>query len=65
MVSDERHCLDVLQQLNAVASAVRETAMVALELQVTGCVADAVRTGDVEGAVADVMAVARRASRSR
>lgn len=65
MVSDDRHCLDVLQQLNAVASAVREVAMVALESHLAGCFAAAASTGDIEGATKDAMAVVRRAARSR
>lgn len=65
MVVDDRHCLDLLQQLNAVASAVREVAMVALETHLAGCFAAAVASGDAEGAVKDVMAVVRRAAQSR
>jgi len=65
MVIGDRHCLDILQQLNAVASAVREVAMIALETHMAGCVADAIASGDAEGAVKDVMAVVRRAAQSR
>jgi DNA-binding FrmR family transcriptional regulator len=46
MVDDERYCIDVLTQVNAVKAALDRVAVLLLSDHVKHCVADAVQGGD-------------------
>lgn len=46
MVEDDRHCVDVLQQLSAVTSAVEATSKVVVRNYLERCVTDAINGGD-------------------
>ena len=45
MVEDDRYCIDILTQVNAIKAALDKTALLLLEDHVDHCVADAVRDG--------------------
>jgi DNA-binding FrmR family transcriptional regulator len=46
MVEEERYCIDILTQLNAVKAALDRVAVMLLSDHVEHCVADAVQAGD-------------------
>lgn len=46
MVDDERYCIDILTQVEAVKAALGRVALLLLDDHVEHCVADAVRGGD-------------------
>lgn len=46
MVAQERYCIDILTQVNAVKAALDRVAIALLDDHVQHCVADAVRAGD-------------------
>lgn len=46
MVEDDRYCIDVLTQVNAVKAALDRAALLLLQDHVDHCVADAIRNGE-------------------
>lgn len=60
MVEEDRYCADVLQQIAALKSAADGVAMLLLEDHLSGCTADAIRAGDGEGHVREVVDIVRR-----
>jgi DNA-binding FrmR family transcriptional regulator len=56
MVEEDRSCVDVLVQMAAIRSALGAVAQSLLETQVRGCVAPALRNGDGEAGVLEVIA---------
>ena len=65
MIEADRYCLDEVQQANAVSAAMREVAMLVIADHVAAGVDHAVRSGDTEGPIQDVLAVLRAAMRQR
>ncbi len=63
MVEDDRHCLDVMQQANAVTAAVREVALLVVSDHLTASVDFAVEAQDGEAAVEEMATVLRAALR--
>src|SRR5579875_2681228 len=57
MVEEDRYCVDILVQLAAIRSAVGAVGRSLLETHVRGCVADALKSGDGEGAVDELLEV--------
>jgi len=48
MVDDNRYCIDILTQVNAVKAAIDQVALILLEDHLQHCVADAVKAGEGE-----------------
>jgi CsoR family transcriptional regulator, copper-sensing transcriptional repressor len=63
MIADDRYCLDVVQQINALTAAAREVALIVLEDHLRGCVAEAVREDNADVAIREMVAVLGRALR--
>ncbi len=63
MVEADRYCVDILTQISAIRSALGALAMNLLEDHTKGCVRSAVRSGDGEAAVDELMTVVKRFSR--
>ncbi len=63
MVEEDRYCIDVLTQVNALTAAAREVALLVLEDHLRGCVADAVKQDTGDEAIKEVMTVFRNALR--
>jgi len=63
MLEEDRYCVDVLVQLAAARSALGAVGRSLLEDHIRGCVADALRHGDGERAVAEVLEVVAQFSR--
>ena len=60
MVDEEKYCVDILVQIAAVRSALDRVGLILLENHTNGCVAGAVRRGDGEAAVSELMDVVKR-----
>jgi len=63
MVEEDRYCVDVVTQISAIQSALKALAMQLLENHTKGCVRAAVRSGNGEAAVDELMTVVRRFGR--
>ncbi len=60
MVEQDNYCIDVIHQLQAVESGLKETGNVLLENHLSCCVADAMSKGRKEEAIAEVMQVFKK-----
>lgn len=60
MVSEQEYCIDVLHQIQAVESGLKETGNVVLENHLKTCVADAITKGKKDKTIAEVMEVFKR-----
>ncbi|OGH17302.1 MAG: hypothetical protein A3C30_01720 [Candidatus Levybacteria bacterium RIFCSPHIGHO2_02_FULL_40_18] len=60
MIEDDTYCIDVLHQLQAVESGLRETGHVVLENHLKSCVADAIGKGKKDEAISEIMQVFKR-----
>ena len=62
MVEDDKYCIDVLHQMQAVESALKETGNLVLENHLKGCVADSISKGKKDEAITEIMQVFKRKS---
>ncbi len=62
MIEEDRYCIDVLHQMQAVESGIRETGNVILENHLKTCVADAISKGEKDKAISEIMEVFKRKS---
>lgn len=60
MVDEERYCIDILTQVNAVKAALDKVAIALLDDHVQHCVADAMRAGDGDAKVSELSAAIGR-----
>jgi CsoR family transcriptional regulator, copper-sensing transcriptional repressor len=63
MVEEDRYCVDVLTQVSAIQSALDALAMQLLESHTKGCVRSALRSGNGDEAIEELMTVVKRFSR--
>ena len=63
MVDEDRYCVDVLTQISAIQSALDALAIQLLENHTNGCVRAAIKSGNGEAAVDELMAVVKRFGR--
>jgi len=63
MVEEDRYCVDVLTQISAIQSALDALAMQLLENHTKGCVKSALKSGNGEAAIDELMAVVKRFGR--
>ena len=59
MVAEDKYCIDILTQVNAVKAALDQVALLLLEDHVKGCVVEAVREGKMDKVDELIGAVAR------
>lgn len=62
MLEEDAYCIDILHQMNAVGSGLKETGNVLLENHLKGCVADAIGKGKKDEAISEIMQVFRKSS---
>jgi len=60
MVEEDAYCIDVLHQMNAVQSGLKETGNLVLENHLKGCVVDAIGKGEKEEAIEEIMQVFKK-----
>ena len=63
MVDEDRYCVDILTQLSAARSALDAIALQMLEDHTRGCVQNAVRSGEGDEAISELMGVLKRFTR--
>ncbi len=61
MIDDDRYCIDIVQQLTALASAADEVALLILQSHIEGCVADAFREQHGDEYIKELMTTIRKA----
>lgn len=61
MIEEGRYCPEIVQQLTSLSSAAREVSLLLLQHHIQGCVVDAVREGDSEGKVRELLGLIRKA----
>ena len=62
MVEEDCYCIDVLHQMQAVESGLKETGNLVLENHLKGCVSDAISKGKKDEAIAEIMQVFKKNS---
>lgn len=60
MMDDDEYCIDIMHQMQAVESGLKETGNLLLENHLKSCVADAISKGKTDETIAEVMEVFRR-----
>jgi DNA-binding FrmR family transcriptional regulator len=55
MVDDDVYCVDVIKQISAARSSLDKVARILLEKHFASCFVDAVKAGDADAAVAELM----------
>lgn len=63
MINDDRYCIDVITQISAIQSALDALSIQLLESHLAGCVQDAVRAGNGDAAIGEVIGVMRKIAR--
>lgn len=63
MVSEDRYCVDILNQVAALQSALDAVAMMLLENHTHGCMRGAIKSGKGDEAIDELMAVVRKFAR--
>ncbi len=63
MVEEDRYCVDILTQIAAIQSALDALAMQLLASHTNGCVRSAIKSGDGDAAVDELMGVVKRFAR--
>ncbi|MBM7840276.1 DNA-binding FrmR family transcriptional regulator [Alkalihalobacillus xiaoxiensis] len=63
MIEEDRYCVDVLIQLSAIQVALKKVSMTMLEDHSKHCVADAMKNGNGDEAIAELMDVISRFSK--
>jgi CsoR family transcriptional regulator, copper-sensing transcriptional repressor len=63
MVEDDRYCLDVVQQINALTAAAREVSLLILSDHLKGCVVAATNDEEKDAAIKEMMTVLSKALR--
>ena len=63
MIEEDRYCIDIVQQLNALSAAADEVLLLILESHIEGCVANAIHEEQGEAHIKELMATLRKALR--
>jgi CsoR family transcriptional regulator, copper-sensing transcriptional repressor len=63
MVEDDRYCLDIVQQINALTAAAREVSLLVLSDHLKGCVVAATNDEEKDAALKEMMTVLSKALR--
>ena len=61
MLEEDRYCIDIVQQLNALSSAANEVSVLILESHIEGCVTDAIREKRGSEYIRELMGAIRKA----
>jgi DNA-binding FrmR family transcriptional regulator len=57
MLDKDTYCIDIIHQLHAVQSGLKETSTLLLENHLKSCVADAMKKGNSDKSIAEIMEV--------
>lgn len=62
MMEEDAYCIDVMHQIQAVESGLKETGNLLLENHLRGCVADAIGKGKADESIEEIMRVFKKKS---
>ncbi|ALC89141.1 transcriptional regulator [Bacillus sp. FJAT-18017] len=65
MVENDRYCVDILTQISAINAAMNKVGLHLLEKHTQHCVSDAIKDGNGEEAIEELMEVFKRFSKSQ
>ncbi|MCM3444237.1 metal-sensing transcriptional repressor [Metabacillus halosaccharovorans] len=65
MIENERYCVDILTQISAINAAMNKVGLQLLEKHTHHCVSDAIKDGNGEEAIHELMEVFKRFSKSQ
>lgn len=60
MIVEDRYCIDILIQMSAVESALKQVELALTENHMTHCVTHAIKEGEGEGSIEELMKVLRQ-----
>lgn len=60
MMDQDVYCIDILHQMQAVESGLKETGNLLLENHLKGCVASAIKKGNAHQSIAEIMEVFKK-----
>ena len=63
MVEEERYCMDILVQISAIQSALKNVGYSVTERHIKHCVSDAIKQGEGEDTIDELMSVMRQFSK--
>lgn len=63
MVEDDRYCMDILVQISAIQSALKQVGFTITERHIKHCVSDAVKSGEGNETIEELMAVLKQISK--
>jgi len=63
MLAEDRYCIDIVQQLSALAAAADEVSLLILQDHIEGCVTSAIRDDSGEAQIKELVAAIRKAIR--
>lgn len=63
MVEDDRYCMEILVQISAVQSALKNVGFVITERHIHHCVSDAIKQGEGNEAIEELMSVLKQFSK--
>ena len=61
MIQEDRYCPEIVQQISSLTSAAKEVSLLLLQHHIEGCVVDAVRQGDSEVKIRELIGLVRKA----
>lgn len=62
MMNEDAYCIDVMHQLQAVESGLKETGNLLLENHLKGCVANSIKEGNADKSIEEIMQVFKKKS---
>ena len=63
MVEEDRYCVDILVQISAIQSALKNTGLTITERHMKHCVTDAINSGEGDDSIEELMAVLKQFSK--
>ncbi|MBI5045122.1 MAG: metal-sensitive transcriptional regulator [Candidatus Levybacteria bacterium] len=60
MVESDSYCIDIMHQMQAVESGLKQTGNLLLENHLRGCVSDAIKKGQADESIAEIMTVFKK-----
>jgi CsoR family transcriptional regulator, copper-sensing transcriptional repressor len=60
MMEEDAYCIDVMHQMQAIESGLKETGNLLLENHLKSCVSDAIRNGKADESIAEIMQVFKK-----
>lgn len=63
MVEDDRYCVDILIQISAIQSALKNVGFAVTERHINHCVSDAIRQGEGKETIEELMSVLKQFSK--